>query len=276
MCQEYAIPHHTGSGQTTPSTFAMGSHTPVRPPPPLHNFLPKPPPVPPPPEQYYAAAEICNAGSLPPTSLTPPPSAGVPTGKISSLFMLPLSPDLEDSSGHEEEDVDIFEFPRDILRLIDDFGESRYGQVHLCEVQRSPLQLDSNVCNLVVVNMLQHDSVRTEFIREARTLSKLKDINVARLLGACLESDPLCMIREYAEFGDLCQFLQDHIAETTSLRPPTANTLRLVLYASTDPFVLAQRFSSKVHFSCSSNTLFFTRMFCLLSVTVALFIWQRK
>lgn len=140
--------------------------------------------------------------------------------------MLPLSPDLEDSSGHEEEEVDIFEFPRDVLRLIDDFGESYYGEVHLCEVQRSPLQLDASVCNLVVVNMLQHDSLRADFIREARMLGKLKDPNIAKLLGACLESDPLCTIREYADFGDLCQFLQDHIAETTTPRPPNANTLR--------------------------------------------------
>lgn len=142
--------------------------------------------------------------------------------------MLPLSPDLGDSSGHEEEEVDIFEFPRDILRLIDDFGESRYGEVHLCEVQRTPLQMDANVCNLVVVSMLQNESLRAEFIREARALAKLKDANVARLLGACLESDPLCIIREYAEFGDLCQFLQDHIAETTTPRPLNANSLRFV------------------------------------------------
>lgn len=228
MCQEYAIPHLTSAEQSLPSTFGLGSHTPIRPPPPLHNFLPKPPPVPPPPEQYYAAAEICNTGQLPQPPLSPPPPAATPAGKISSLFMLPLSPELGDSSGHEEEDVDIFEFPRDILRLIDDFGESHYGEVHLCEVQRSPLQMDPSVCNLVVVYMLQQESLRAEFIREARTLAKLRDPNIARLLGACIENDPLCAIREYAEFGDLCQFLQDHIAETTSPRPPTANTLRSV------------------------------------------------
>lgn len=224
MCQEYAIPHLTSAEQSLSSAFGLGSHTPLRPPPPLHNFLPKPPPVPPPPEQYYAAAEICSTAPPPPTPNSP--LAGIPATKISSLFMLPLSPELGDSSGQEEEDIDIFEFPREALRVIEDFGESYYGQVHLCEVQRSPLQMDSGVCNLVVVNLLQHMNLRADCIREARTLAKLKDPNVARLLGACLESDPLCVIREYAEFGDLCQFLQDHIADTTTPRPPSANTLR--------------------------------------------------
>lgn len=229
MCQEYAIPHLSSAEQTLSSAFTVGCHTPLRSVPPLLNFLPKPPPVPPPPEQYYAAAEICSGGVPPPTPNSPMTQVVPATNnKISSLFMLPLSPELEESSGREEEeeDVDIFEFPREALRVVDDFGESYFGEVNLCEVQRSPLQMDSSVCNLVIVNVLRHENLRSDFIKEARTLARLKDQNVARLLGACLESDPLCIIREYSEFGDLCQFLQDHIADTATQRPLNANTLR--------------------------------------------------
>lgn len=219
MCQEYAIPHLSTGEQSLSSSF-LSSHTPLRPPPPLQNFLPKPPPVPPPPEQYYAASEICPP---PPTPNSPPNPA--PSNKISSLFMLPLSPDLDDLS-HEEDDPDIIEFSRESLRIIDDFGESYYGPVHLCELQRSPPKMEFSACSFVSVNFLQHENLRADFIREARTIAKLKDVNVAQLVGACLGSDPLCIVREYGEFGDLCQFLQDHIADSTIPRPPSANTLR--------------------------------------------------
>lgn len=221
MCQEYAIPHHSEQ-QSLSGYSGLESHTPMRPPPPLHNFLPKPPPVPPPPEQYYAAAEICPTGPIP-TPCSPP-------GKISSLFMLPLSPDLEieDSSGREDDDdhqVELFEFPREHLRIIEDFGDSHFGAVQLCEI---PLQVAIErgaCCQYVSLHTLRREA-RGDFMREVRTLARLNDANVARLIGACVESEPMCAIREYADFGDLCQFLQDHIAETTTTRPPNARTLR--------------------------------------------------
>lgn len=143
--------------------------------------------------------------------------------------MLPLSPDLGDSSGHEEEEVDIFEFPREQLRIVDDFGESHFGEVQLCEVQLYPVHVEVNACNLVVVSTLRHEPARSEFVRDVRALAKLNDVNIAKLLGACMDSEPVCAIREYTEFGDLCQFLQDHVAETTTPRPANANTLRFVL-----------------------------------------------
>ena len=38
-------------------------------------------------------------------------------------------------------------------------------------------------------------------------MSRLRDPNIVRLLAVCVESDPLCMITEYMENGDLNQFL---------------------------------------------------------------------
>jgi serine/threonine protein kinase len=70
---------------------------------------------------------------------------------------------------------------------------------------------------------------RAEFEREVEVLARLRDANLARVLGACLAEEPFCVVLEYSECGDLNQFLQDHISETTTPVPPRAKTLRLVL-----------------------------------------------
>lgn len=38
-------------------------------------------------------------------------------------------------------------------------------------------------------------------------MSRLRDPNIVRLLAVCVDTDPLCMITEYMENGDLNQFL---------------------------------------------------------------------
>lgn len=38
-------------------------------------------------------------------------------------------------------------------------------------------------------------------------MSRLRDPNIVRLLAVCVDTEPLCMITEYMENGDLNQFL---------------------------------------------------------------------
>lgn len=145
--------------------------------------------------------------------------------------MLPLSPEPDDCSDREDEDVKIETFPREQLHIIEKLGEGKYGDVHLCEVHlvSSPERDTASGLSdfkLVVVYSLSEGRDREEFIKEIRALSKLKDPNIAHLLGACLDVEPICAVREYAQMGDLCQFLQEHIAETATPLTSTANTLR--------------------------------------------------
>lgn len=44
-------------------------------------------------------------------------------------------------------------------------------------------------------------------------MARLKDPNIIRLLGVCVQDDPLCMITDYMENGDLNQFLSAHQLE---------------------------------------------------------------
>jgi len=75
-----------------------------------------------------------------------------------------------------------------------------------------------------ILPTLNASSSRIEFQQEAKRLVRLADRNVARLLGASLEDDPMCIVLENGEYGDLNQYLQSHIAETSNLH--MAKTLR--------------------------------------------------
>lgn len=51
---------------------------------------------------------------------------------------------------------------------------------------------------------------RNDFLKEIKIMSRLKDANIVRLLAVCTADDPLCMVTEYMENGDLNQFLSRH------------------------------------------------------------------
>lgn len=101
----------------------------------------------------------------------------------------------------------------------------------LCEIVGKCDFLNSQ-CNIVAVKTLRSgasESTKTDFQNEVKVLAKIKDPNIVRVLGACLEDDPIFVVVEYTEFGDLNQYLQEHIAETTTPLPTNAKTLRQVL-----------------------------------------------
>ena len=56
-------------------------------------------------------------------------------------------------------------------------------------------------------------------------LNSLKDI----VVGQDLEKTPFCMVCDYTTQGDLCQFLGNHVAETTLSKSPNVPTLRYLL-----------------------------------------------
>uniref|UniRef100_A0A8D3BUA1 receptor protein-tyrosine kinase n=1 Tax=Scophthalmus maximus TaxID=52904 RepID=A0A8D3BUA1_SCOMX len=117
-------------------------------------------------------------------------------------------------------DSSMKEFPRDKLTFKEKLGEGQFGEVHLCEAEGmqdflgEDLSLEGNNESLllVAVKTLREDAnknARNDFLKEIRIMSRLRDPNIVRLLAVCVDTDPLCMITEYMENGDLNQFLCD-------------------------------------------------------------------
>ncbi|KAJ7308039.1 hypothetical protein JRQ81_008540 [Phrynocephalus forsythii] len=143
-----------------------------------------------------------------------------------------------------KKDITVAEFPRQQLRLKEKLGEGQFGEVHLCEADglleflgRASPDASSRAV-LVAVKMLRPNvtkTARNDFLKEIKIMSRLKDPNIIRLLGVCVRDDPLCMITEYMENGDLHQFLlqrQSRSPFTLSNNMPCVSCLHLLLMAT--------------------------------------------
>lgn len=123
------------------------------------------------------------------------------------------------------EEIPLREVPRHKLRFLEKLGEGQFGEVHLCEADGIPELVDVP-CNgnkiLVAVKTLRptaNDQARSDFYKEVKILSRLRDPNIVHVLGVCTREEPLCMIVEYMENGDLHQFLQQHVPDTSPYKP---------------------------------------------------------
>ncbi|XP_061189054.1 discoidin domain-containing receptor 2-like isoform X3 [Saccostrea echinata] len=132
----------------------------------------------------------------------------------------------------------VVQFPRENLQFVDVLGEGQFGEVHLCEaVNVDGYISDEYFMNrasthtpnvLVAVKMLRRnadDRARADFHKEIKIMSQLKDPNIVRVLGVCTREEPLCMIVEYMKYGDLNQFLLDHVPESPVAQATNAKTL---------------------------------------------------
>ncbi|XP_048845553.1 discoidin domain-containing receptor 2-like isoform X2 [Brienomyrus brachyistius] len=175
---------------------------------------------------HYAEADIVNLQGV----------TGSNTYSVPALTMDLLS----------GKDLAVEEFPRKQLTFKEKLGEGQFGEVHLCEADGMQEFMCKDSCFdfsddqpvLVAVKMLREDAnknARTDFLKEIKIMSRLKDPNIIRLLGVCVHSDPLCMITEYMENGDLNQFLSRH--EPESPLAPLSDTASLsygsLLYMAT-------------------------------------------
>ncbi|KAK1155846.1 discoidin domain-containing receptor 2-like isoform X1 [Acipenser oxyrinchus oxyrinchus] len=122
--------------------------------------------------------------------------------------------------------ISVGEFPRQRLHFREKLGEGQFGEVHLCEAEGLqeflgvvvPLSDPDGRPVLVAVKKLRADAsknARNDFLKEIKIMSRLNHPNIVRLLGVCVCTDPLCMITEYMENGDLNQFLSQRESEST-------------------------------------------------------------
>ncbi|KAK2586853.1 hypothetical protein KPH14_009791 [Odynerus spinipes] len=122
-------------------------------------------------------------------------------------------------------------FPRHRLRMLSKLAEGALGTVYVAEAEGIPEYGTTTTLGkrFVAVKFLLPEASEKEkldFQRDVRILAALEDRNIARVLGACCREEPYCLVMEYLEHGDLCQFLKSHItAEDAHSMPIGVKTL---------------------------------------------------
>lgn len=96
-------------------------------------------------------------------------------------------------------------------------------------------------------------SARNDFLKEIKIMSRLDDPNIIRLLCVCVSSDPLCMVTEYMENGDLNMFLSQREIESTLTHANNIPSVRceILTQAWNDRSVCGSGFSVHRHHSSS-------------------------
>lgn len=105
-----------------------------------------------------------------------------------------------------------WEFPRSLLKLGEVIGEGAFGKVVKAEA-RGILNEDSDgETTTVAVKMLKEGHTDQDMIDLVSEMDMMKMIgkheNVISLLKVCTQGGPLLVIVEYAEYGNLKNFLR--------------------------------------------------------------------
>ncbi|XP_037828921.1 discoidin domain-containing receptor 2 isoform X3 [Kryptolebias marmoratus] len=160
-------------------------------------------------------------------------------------------------------DSSMREFPREKLTFKEKLGEGQFGEVHLCEAEGLRDFLDEELSAegnqeslLVAVKKLREDAnknARNDFLKEIRIMSRLRDPNIVRLLAVCVDKDPLCMITEYMENGDLNQFLGGLRLKETTDKDKTGQEERMDMISYTQLIGMAVQIASGMKYLSSLN-----------------------
>ncbi|KAJ8002291.1 hypothetical protein DPEC_G00178360 [Dallia pectoralis] len=106
-------------------------------------------------------------------------------------------------------------YPRANLTTITALGRGEFGDVFLAKAKglmsaggRGGSEDEEETVVLVKSLQTRDETLQLEFRREAEMFGKLSHPNLVRLMGMCREAEPHYLILEYAEMGDLKQYLK--------------------------------------------------------------------
>lgn len=105
------------------------------------------------------------------------------------------------------------ELPREGVHIIRELGEGAFGVVYQAVTEDVDEQNATGFSSRdVAVKQLREGSGEVDdFFREVDFMSKLDHPHVVKLVGVCSLQEPFCMVFEYMDLGDLCNFLRQAI-----------------------------------------------------------------
>lgn len=104
---------------------------------------------------------------------------------------------------------------REKLVYLCDLGEGHFGKVMKAEaLDVSPDHPKMPVAVKVLKEGTSH-AAKKEFFREACLMNEYNHRNIVRLIGVCAQDQPLFMVFEYMEMGDLHSFLRQNAPDST-------------------------------------------------------------
>lgn len=134
------------------------------------------------------------------------------------------------SNSSTEQSSDDWEIPPECLTLGEVLGSGAFGQVLLGVLNSAGLKIqrtDSNeppgIQQYVAVKMLHEfatDAQKQEFLQEMALMKQIgSHPNIISIVGCCTQREPLCLVVEHAQYGDLLHYLRKYrhlIMETQS------------------------------------------------------------
>lgn len=123
----------------------------------------------------------------------------------------------------EYDGVKLPEYPRENIFYIKDLGQGHFGVVVQAEVKGIEAGLDKSSVAVKVLKEGASNQAKKEFFKEASLMNAFDHPNILKLLGVCIDQEPLCMIFEFMELGDLNNFLRQNSSNRLASSNPSLN-----------------------------------------------------
>lgn len=140
---------------------------------------------------------------------------------------------------------------REKISFIQSLGEGAFGRVFLGTVDYLTPDEPTTLVAVKTLKDAAMEEARVDFEREAELLTNLQHANIVRFYGVSTDGDPLMIVFEYMEHGDLNNFLRDRGPDRSVLDPgakPVAPLTRADLLKISTQVATGMEYLASQHF----------------------------